>query len=105
MTGSTGRETRDVTPNRGGARSRAAVLDAAERLIAEHGPTCSSRAPHARRPIDRLGAAAPDSGRQLPMDGVPVLLDEQLPASSVGSSCSSRFPRYEAPAPAVARRR
>jgi AcrR family transcriptional regulator len=35
--GSTLRSSGDVTPNRRGARSREAVLDAAERLIAEHG--------------------------------------------------------------------
>lgn len=34
---STVRASGDVTPNRRGARSREAVLDAAERLIAEHG--------------------------------------------------------------------
>lgn len=34
---STLRSSGDVTPNRRGARSREAVLDAAERLIAEHG--------------------------------------------------------------------
>jgi len=34
---STGRGTHDVTPNRRGARSREAVLAAAERLIAQHG--------------------------------------------------------------------
>jgi AcrR family transcriptional regulator len=37
MTGSTGRAAHDITPNRRGARSREAVLDAAERLIAQHG--------------------------------------------------------------------
>jgi AcrR family transcriptional regulator len=36
-TDSTRREAHDVTPNRRGARSREAVLDAAERLIARHG--------------------------------------------------------------------
>jgi AcrR family transcriptional regulator len=37
MTTSAPRTTADVTPNRRGARSREAVLDAAERLIAAHG--------------------------------------------------------------------
>jgi AcrR family transcriptional regulator len=37
MATSTTRVNHDVTPNRRGARSREAVLDAAERLIAEHG--------------------------------------------------------------------
>ena len=37
MASSPTRANHDVTPNRRGARSREAVLDAAERLIAEHG--------------------------------------------------------------------
>src|SRR6476646_1983534 len=37
MASSPARVDHDVTPNRRGARSREAVLDAAERLIAEHG--------------------------------------------------------------------